>query len=242
MEIDWIHIGLFIIIVFLIFIFGKHKWGEFKIKYKDFSFLLKESKNQNESLSKDNLTTLSKQVQKLSKQVQKSIKNNNMQKLMDAVNNSTKNNSNTELNGPNTPTKKYIIDTIINSNPKKDWDKVLDCNRGDEIEIRTFSHNIKIKLEINHSEIGIHNDDFREEWANCFPDRRARSNYCQLYYDNQPIEQFILVSVDGARATLPLPDIQTKKISKLYYQVAKIFDTLNTLDDYMRMAGLSVEK
>ena len=69
----------------------------------------------------------------------------------------------------------------------------------------------------------------------------ASSYWYDLSNDGALIERFILVSVDGARAELPLPDINTLEVQPLPYKIAQIFDELNTLDEYMRRSGLTVE-
>jgi hypothetical protein len=50
-----------------------------------------------------------------------------------------------------------------------------------------------------------HIDDFEEEWANKFSEPHASSFYVDVFYNNALIFRDICVSVDGGRATLPLP-------------------------------------
>ena len=87
---------------------------------------------------------------------------------------------------------------------------------------------------------GVHVKDFKEPWANKHPDPTANSYWYDLSYNGALIERFILVSVDGARAELPLPDRNTLEAEPLIYKVAEIFDELNTLEEYMKRSGLSV--
>ena len=92
----------------------------------------------------------------------------------------------------------------------------------------------------------IQNNNFQEPWANKHPDNHAVGYWCRIYYGSTLIESIILVSVDGARAQLPLPE-RTKSLNHpgnipiFNYKVAKIFDTLNTLDEYIKRSGLSLE-
>ena len=88
---------------------------------------------------------------------------------------------------------------------------------------------------------GMHVKDFKEPWANSHSDSQANSYWYNLYYDGALIERFILVSIDGARAELPLPNVGTHEVEPLIYKVADIFDENNTLDDYMRRSGLSLK-
>ena len=80
-----------------------------------------------------------------------------------------------------------------------------------------------------------------EDWANNHPDQKAVGYYYNLIYDGALIDRFILVSVDGARASIPVPDWKTKKIKRLDYVVGKIYDTMGTLDEYIKRSKLSVE-
>jgi hypothetical protein len=63
------------------------------------------------------------------------------------------------------------------------------------------------------------NDEFKEEWANKFPDPHASSSYVDIFYNNALVFRDVYVTVDGARAKLPLPkrrlDDAKKKIVAL---------------------------
>lgn len=48
--------------------------------------------------------------------------------------------------------------------------------------------------------------------------------------------------MDGGRADIPPPKLQTKEISLLNYHVAKIHDTSGTLDEYIKQSGLTIAK
>ena len=87
----------------------------------------------------------------------------------------------------------------------------------------------------------MHVKDFKEPWANSHSDPTANSYWYNLYYDNALIERFVLVSVDGARAELPLPKASTTEVEPLIYKVAEIFDEGNTLEEYMEKSGLSLK-
>ena len=59
---------------------------------------------------------------------------------------------------------------------------------------------------------GIQNDNFKDEWANRYPDPRATGYWYDLYFDGNLIERFILVFVDGGRASIPPPDFTSGRI------------------------------
>lgn len=99
----------------------------------------------------------------------------------------------------------------------------------------------RLRIRVRWDDEGVHVKDFNEPWANKHPDPKADSYWYNLSYDGALIDRFILVSVDGARAELPLPDPNTLKVEPLIYKIAEVFDTLNTLKEYMRKSGLSVK-
>ena len=49
------------------------------------------------------------------------------------------------------------------------------------------------------------NDNYREDWANDFPDEHAESELADILYNGMLVAREILVSVDGGRALLPIP-------------------------------------
>jgi hypothetical protein len=110
-----------------------------------------------------------------------------------------------------------------------------------DAEIAIFRKNPYLRIETRHIDEYIHNDDFREKWANDFPDPHATSYYYHLYFGSTRLKELILVSVDGGRALLPLPKSAADlKVEPLRYRIASIFDRFDTCDDYMKMAGLYV--
>ncbi len=48
-------------------------------------------------------------------------------------------------------------------------------------------------------------EDFREEWANKFPDPKASSSYVDVFYNGALVFRDVYVTVDGGRVHLPLP-------------------------------------
>jgi len=98
--------------------------------------------------------------------------------------------------------------------------------------------NLRIVTSLNDDDIQA--KDFVEDWANGFSDARARGYFYNLYYGETLTHRFILVSVDGARAVLPLPDLSTMETSRAQWKAAEIFDSLGSLDDYARRAGIRV--
>ena len=130
-----------------------------------------------------------------------------------------------------------ILGFILTTDPKNDW-KWIKTNWAEEAFLK---EDPRLRVRVRWDDEGKHNDNFKEEWANKYPDPRASSYWYDLSNDGALIERFILVSVDGARAELPIPDINTLVIQPLPYKIAQIFDELNTLDEYILRSGLTVK-
>jgi len=130
-----------------------------------------------------------------------------------------------------------ILSFIKTTSPKTDW-KFIKTNWAEEAFLK---EDPRLRIRVRWDDEGVHVKDFKELWANKHPDPTANSYWYELSYDGALIERFILVSVDGGRAELPLPDRNTLEVELLIYKVAEIFDELNTLEEYMRKSGLSVK-
>jgi hypothetical protein len=131
-----------------------------------------------------------------------------------------------------------ILNFIKTTNAKTDW-KFIKTNWAEEAFLKEDS---RLRIRVRWDDEGIHVKDFKEPWANKYPNPTANSYWYDLSNDGALIERFILVSVDGAWAELPLPDRNTLEVKPLIYKVAEVFDELNTLEEYMRRSGLSVKK
>jgi hypothetical protein len=136
----------------------------------------------------------------------------------------------------NTTTQQYIFDTILNSEASDDWYQVSEQRK----ETRYFKQDVNIRFEIENGEENTANKDFKEPWANKFPNPSASSYYCKLYYAATCIEVFLLVFVDGARASLPLPNSSIDlSVEPLEYKVAEIHNhDARRFDECIRISGL----
>ena len=131
-----------------------------------------------------------------------------------------------------------ILEVVQNSSPD-DWD----VNFSQDAEIAVFKKNPSLRIETRHTDEFVHNDDFHEKWANKFPDPHATSYYYHVYLGATRLKEFILVSVDGGRALLPLPKYAMDlSVEPLRYKIALIFDQLGSCDEYMKRAGLYLAK
>jgi hypothetical protein len=85
--------------------------------------------------------------------------------------------------------------------------------------------------------------DFNEEWATRHPDPHAKKHDIKLCYGQSCFASIPVVSVDGGRACLPYPNLETDKISYRDYKVAQIAVLGNSqLDEYIKRSKLTVAK
>lgn len=131
---------------------------------------------------------------------------------------------------------------------------VWTTGRGEfnNIEIDSHANIMSFKKDLLVSvAYGIsHNNDFREEWANKFPDRHASSAYVDFFYARNLVYRDIYVAVDGGRCLLPLPKqnfdedyaVTALTVSR---RRAKFFRLLNGLhgdyDGYLDRAGIQFD-
>lgn len=131
-----------------------------------------------------------------------------------------------------------IFKKLVESDAPEDWRKV-----GNGITRETAYHrgDVNLRLETSIDDDHAQNDNFMAPWANKFPDKTAKGWYVDLYYASTLIHRFVLVSVDGARAQLPLPRAGTQTVPLINYRVAQVFDS-GDLGDYLIRSGLTVER
>lgn len=100
-----------------------------------------------------------------------------------------------------------------------------------------------VNLRIVRKDIDFDNDTFEgEDWATSHPDPKAYKIFFSVFYNNSRIDDFMLVAVDGLRATIPIPRVGTTVISKKDYQFAQAVNIDGKrLDEYIQCSGLSVE-
>ena len=128
--------------------------------------------------------------------------------------------------------------TVESSHPTNDWIHVSPDQNSREYYFREDS---QLRIFMRFTNEGVQCENFQEDWANQYPDRRATGYWVNVTYAGQLIERVILVAVDGARAELPAPRPSTLIVSRLNYKVAQINDIMGSLDQYMRSSGLSLE-
>jgi hypothetical protein len=89
---------------------------------------------------------------------------------------------------------------------------------------------------------------FEEGWLKKFPDPKGYTDHHIIFYSNTPIERIYLVSVDGARCSIPYPNPRDMSITEGQYKIGKIINdsfcsrAFNDFDGYLRKAGIKVAK
>lgn len=111
------------------------------------------------------------------------------------------------------PNRSDIIQTINESDPL-DW-TYQEANHslaGGEDDshnaIWVYNHDVNLRLERGRVAV----QDFQQDWTDNFPDTNAISYGYWFYYGQSPILYQVLVSVDGHRADLPIPDREEDRL------------------------------
>jgi hypothetical protein len=130
-----------------------------------------------------------------------------------------------------------LLAFIEGTDASADW-KLVQTGWAEEAFLK---EDPRLRIRARSDDEGLHVKGFNEPWATQHADPVANSYWHDLTYDGALIERFILVSVDGARADLPLPDRNTLEVEPIAYTIAQIFDRLDRLDDYMQRSGLRVK-
>ena len=141
------------------------------------------------------------------------------------------------------PSRDRIIDVILKSDPRSEWHSSTHGSRT----VTSYTGDANLRFEIDYTRAGTQAEDFQEPWANRHPDPHATGHWCQLFYGASLIGQWVLVSVDGGRAMLPLPVLGVDRqhpgpVPILDYKIAAIHDSLGTLKEYMERSGLVVDQ
>lgn len=147
------------------------------------------------------------------------------------------NNSNNIIN----PTKKkgsfsLTEDSILNEifdSTKEDW------NKETYRDFFTYKHNILLTIEEKEES----EREFFELWANRHPDKKAYFHEYEIKYDKTRVTSIYLVSVDGGRAYIPLPNIETNKVKDKHMKFANIIHSYpeNINYEYVERSGLEID-
>lgn len=120
---------------------------------------------------------------------------------------------------------------IVRSSSREDWIHESVTNSF------TYKEDLNLRIEqLPDEEKGML---FKEEWAIKHADSNAHKVFYHLKYNSSIIKRIVLVSVDGHKAELPLPisivDLRIQNLTD--YDVARIINGQELLDDYMQRSG-----
>ena len=134
-----------------------------------------------------------------------------------------------------------LIEAICRSSAD-DWLHITEAG------IHTYRHDLLARIE--RVDVGDElpptlSDDqrfaFDQNWRQQVFGTDARAFDYRIYYGSSIVEQFVLISVDGGNARLPVPESDSNLVTRKNYRIAKTVDYLGTLDNYLKHARLTVE-
>ncbi|HVW25061.1 MAG TPA: hypothetical protein VHC69_06795 [Polyangiaceae bacterium] len=109
---------------------------------------------------------------------------------------------------------------------------------GETLTLYSFRPNLAIAVVIGP----VCNPNFQEPWTLQFPDQNAVSEYLSFFYSGSLIYRDIVVSVDGHRAILPIPDPQNhsvpRHLSRLLRILSACWQPAGVYDGYIQRASI----
>ncbi len=108
-------------------------------------------------------------------------------------------------------------------------------------ETGSFTYKNDLNLHIKTADYDSYNS-FNEPWAVCPPDKTAGSVESTINYGSSFVDRKTMGSVDGDRATLPMPASATDlNVKSSDVNFAKIVDIGDSVDEYIQRSGLKVQ-
>ncbi|MBW3781785.1 hypothetical protein GL270_11075 [Aeromonas veronii] len=138
------------------------------------------------------------------------------------------------------PVRYMTFDELVNFIPTTDYKNDWHGISLDWTSERFLKEDPRLRIRAKYTDDGIQNEDFKDSWANNHPDSKAVGYWYDIFYDGAFIDRVLLVSVDGGRAVIPPPKFKTGNIERYEYSIAKIHDTLNSVDEYIERSGLTL--
>ena len=129
-------------------------------------------------------------------------------------------------------TEDSILNEIFDST-REDW------NKEEFRDFFTYKHNILLTIEEKEES----ERKFFQPWANRHPDKKAYFHEYEIKYDKTRVTSIYLVSVDGGRAYIPLPNIETNKVKDKHMKFANIIHSYpeNINYEYVERSGLEID-
>ncbi|MGI9440689.1 MAG: hypothetical protein ACR2OT_06890 [Parvibaculales bacterium] len=136
-----------------------------------------------------------------------------------------------------------ILSTIEQSDPKNDWVGVI---FESSLDYYVYKDDVNLRIEELKDYPDSENESserelFSEPWLDNLPNNRTYRRYYKIYFNSSILIEIMLLSVDGGRATIPLPVSRDnlRIRSSLDLAVAKIVGNLEALDKYLERLKLT---
>ncbi len=108
-------------------------------------------------------------------------------------------------------------------------------------ETGSFTQKYDLNLHIKRADYDSYNS-FNEPWAVCHPDKNASSVEYTINYGSSFVDRKTMVSVEGHRATLPMPASATDfNVKSSDVKFAKIVYIADSQEEYIQRTGLKVQ-
>ena len=125
------------------------------------------------------------------------------------------------------------VKEILATSSQDDW--IVNDESG------SFTYKNDLSLHIERAEYDSYRE-FDESWATSHPDPHAVAVEYTVKYGSSFVDKHTLVSVDGHRATLPMPKSAIDlRVAPSDINFAKIVNIGNRVDEYLRRSGIKVE-
>lgn len=125
---------------------------------------------------------------------------------------------------------------------------------GEPNILRVDSHHtvaaFKNNLSITFAYGLTYNEEYKEDWANQFPNPSASSHFIDIFYNNSLVFRETYLIVDGGRCKLPIPsygDGQEMVVSREYYEFIKLIERLSSgastdqnFESYFKRTGIII--
>lgn len=125
------------------------------------------------------------------------------------------------------------VKAILANTNKEEW--IVDDESG------SFTYKDDLNLRIERIDT---DRDFKEPWATCHADPSAETVEYIVKYGSSFVEKRTLVSVDGHRATLPIPksssDLRVKPCAANFARIVNI-GVGNSVDEYLDRSRIIIE-
>jgi hypothetical protein len=124
------------------------------------------------------------------------------------------------------------VKKILATSAKDEW--IVDDESG------SFTYKNDLNLHIERADFETYRE-FEEPWAKSHPDPKAVAVEYVVKYGSSFVDKHILVSVDGHRATLPMPkSMDDLRVNKSDVNFAQIVDVGNRVDEYLDRSKIQV--